>query len=208
MLFTCPRCHYTFASADRPALCPDCGHNRVIPSTDVEYDRFYESTLAVLREEAEPGMSADERNWTRVLLCLNRPRASYFTAAFLRGHILDATPEITLDTYKSMRWEFLRKVSEERSALAADKIVEPEYMLRDDAGAPVVADWERFGPALRTLYTFETADPHAVPGADAVQAISLERITENPTEAYSRFIRAWLGLVSESSLRRAGFTQE
>ena len=53
------------------------------------------------------------------------------------------------------------------------------------------------------LRACQTDDLHAVPGVDAVQAISLERITDNPSEAYTIFIRAWLGLVTESSLRRA-----
>ena len=135
-------------------------------------------------------MSTDERNWTRILLYLNRPRASYFTTSFLRGHILDATPEIALDTYKSMRWEFLRKVNEDKAALAVDGIVEPEYMLRDDDARPVVTGWDSFGSALKTLYSLEMADKNLVPGIDAVQAINLERITDNPTEAYTRFIRA------------------
>lgn len=147
-------------------------------------------------------MSTDERNWTRILLYLNRPKASYFTTSFLRGHILDATPEIALDTYKSMRWEFVRKVNEDKAALAVDGIVEPEYMLRDDNERPVVTGWDSFGSALKTLYSLEVADKNLVPGIDAVQAINLERITDNPTEAYTRFIRAWLGLASESSLRR------
>ena len=135
-------------------------------------------------------MSTDERNWTRILLYLNRPRASYFTTSFLRGHILDATPEIALDTYKSIRWEFLRKVNEDKAALAVDGIVEPEYMLRDDDARPVVTGWDSFGSALKTLYSLEMADKNLVPGIDAVQAINLERITDNPTEAYTRFIRA------------------
>ena len=146
-------------------------------------------------------MTTDERNWASVLLYLNRPRASYFTVSFLRNHILDATPEITLDTYKSMRWEFVRAVNEDKGQLVSEGIVEPEYMLRDDQGEPVVSGWEMFGSALRTLYSFSGDDPHAVPGVDAVQAINLERITDNPSDSYIRFLRAWLGLVSESTLR-------
>ena len=61
---------------------------------------------------------------------------------------------------------------------------------------------EKYGGALRTLYALQTIDAHAVPGVDIVQAISLERITDNPSQAYTNFVRAWLGLVSESSLRR------
>ena len=203
MLYTCPRCHYTFASADKPVICPDCGHRGPAPSTEVEFDRFYSARLDQLREQCSPSMSVDERNWTRILLYLNRPRASYFTTAFLRDHILDATPEIALDTYKSMRWEFVRLVKAEKEALVQDGVTEPEYMMRDRDGHPLVTGWDRFGGALRTLYGFETDDLHAVPGVDAVQAISLERITDNPSEAYTIFIRAWLGLVTESSLRRA-----
>ena len=203
MLYTCPRCHYTFASADKPVICPDCGHRGPAPSTEVEFDRFYSARLDQLREQCSPSMSVDERNWTRILLYLNRPRASYFTTAFLRDHILDATPEIALDTYKSMRWEFVRLVKAEKEALVQEGVTEPEYMMRDRDGHPLVTGWDRFGGALRTLYGFETDDLHAVPGVDAVQAISLERITDNPSEAYTIFIRAWLGLVTESSLRRA-----
>lgn len=145
-------------------------------------------------------MSVDERNWTSILLYLNHPRASYFTVSFLRGHILDATPEITLDTYKSMRWEFVRAVNEDKKALADEGIVEPEYMLRDDQGEPLITGFDMFGSALRTLYSFQIDDPHTVPGVDAVQAINLERITENPSDGYIRFLRAWLGLVSEATL--------
>lgn len=202
MLFTCPRCHYTFPSAERPASCPDCGHRSPVPSSDLEFDKYYSTKLDMLREEALPSMTPDERNWTSVLLYLNHPRASYFTVSFLRGHILDATPEITLDTYKSMRWEFVRAVNEDKKALADEGIVEPEYMLRDDQGAPMVAGWEMFGSALRTLYNFEIVDANIVPGVDAVQAINLERITENPSDGYIRFLRAWLGLVSEATLRQ------
>ena len=201
-LYTCPRCRYTFQSPDKPAACPDCGHLGPALSTEIEFDRFYRAQLDALRERCAPSMSVDERNWTTILLYLNQPRASYFTIDFLRGHILDATPEIALDTYRSMRWEFIRKVNEDKAALMAEGVAEPEYMLRDGQGRPMVADWEKYGGALRTLYALQTIDAHAVPGVDIVQAISLERITDNPSQAYTNFVRAWLGLVSESSLRR------
>ena len=202
MLYTCPRCHYTFVSADAPKSCPDCGHQSPTPSTDTEFNVFYLSKLSLLRDDAAPDMTRDERNWTTILLYLNRPRASYFTIYFIHDHILNATPEIVLDTYKSMRWEFIRKVTEDKKALTDEGIAEPEYMLRDDQGEPMVYGWEHFGGALKALYRLEIEDGHAIPDVADVQGINLERITDNPSDGYIRFMRAWLGLVSESTLRK------
>lgn len=195
-LYTCPRCRYTFPSTDRPTVCPDCGHRSPALASEVDFDRFYSARLSTLREELAPEMTPDERNWIRVLLCLNHPRASYYTVAFLRDHVLEATPEMALDTYKSLRWEFIRKVNESRDDLKREGIVEPNYLLRDSSGHPRVIGWEVFGLPLKTLYTFEVEDPHAVPGLEALQAIDLEKVTTDPSGAYTRFLRAWLDLAS------------
>ena len=202
-LYTCPRCHNTFSSADKPTICPDCGHRSPGLSSDMDFDKYYSTRLSSIRDITSPSMTVDERNWTRVLLYLNKPRASYFTISFIDDHILEATPELALDTYKSMRWEFIKAVRRDKEELISVDIVEPEYMLRDGSGHPLITGWEYYGGALRTLYGFEgQLDPHTVPNIGAVKAIDLDRITTNPSDGYTKFLRAWLGLVTESTWRK------
>ena len=75
-LYTCPRCHYTFPSVEKPGACPDCGHKRIVPATDFEFNRFYAEKLDLMRTAKADGMSVDERNWSRVLLLLNVPNTN------------------------------------------------------------------------------------------------------------------------------------
>ena len=196
-LYTCSRCHYTFPSVDKPGICPDCGHKRIVPATDFEFNRFYATKLDLLLADFSAAMTTDERNWCRVLLLLNVPKASFYTSFFLREHILEGNAAHALDMYKGYRWEFKRRIKEERIALHLEGYQEPKFLLRDEGGAPVVRDWEYYGAALRVLYSFELADPHKAPNLRTVDSIDLDYISQMPTTAYFDFLRAWLDLVKD-----------
>lgn len=197
MLYTCPRCYYTFSSAEQPAACPECGHARPVPASSIEYDQPYWSRLNALRERALVGMSRDERNWTAVLMFLSHPKATFYTASFLKSHVLEATAEICLDTYKSLRWDFIRRVKEDEAELASAGIQTPEVLMRDIDGNPLIPHWNRYGLALQTLYGFELEDAHAVPNLGSIKAINLDRITTQPGDAYIAFLRNWLALTGD-----------
>ena len=95
-LYTCPRCHYTFPSVEKPGACPDCGHKRIVPATDFEFNRFYAEKLDLIRTVKADDMSVDERNWSRILLLLNVPKASFYTSFFIKQHILEGDAEHAL----------------------------------------------------------------------------------------------------------------
>jgi len=197
MLFTCARCHYTFPSPDKPSICPDCGHSRVLPASDLDFNRFYTSKLSLLREDHTPSMTADERNWTSVLLFLNPPKASFYTAFHLKHYVLEAEPALRLDTYKAFRWEFTKRVKEDRIALQLEGHREPKVLMRLDDGTPVIKGWEFYGAALRTLYGFELEDEHKVPNVRTINKIGLEQIAENPSPAYEQFLWDWIEAVKD-----------
>lgn len=196
-LYTCPRCHYTFPSVEKPGACPDCGHKRIVPATDFEFNRFYAEKLDLIRTVKADDMSVDERNWSRILLLLNVPKASFYTSFFIKQHILEGDAEHALDMYKGYRWEFKRRVKDERIALQLEGHQEPKFLLRDDTGAPVVRGWEYYGPALKTLYSFELKDEHKAPNLRTVDKIDLDMIAQMPSTAYFDFLRAWLDLVKD-----------
>ena len=197
VLFTCPRCHYSFPSATTPTVCPDCGHNRVVPSSDLEFNAYYSSKLSMLHDDHASGMTSDERNWTSILLFLNPPKASFYTSSHLKHYVLEAEPALRLDTYKAFRWEFRRRVKEDRIALHLEGYKEPKTILRSDDGTPVVRGWEYYGTALRTLYSFEMADPHKVPNLGTINKIDLEMIANEPTAAYEQFLWNWIEAVKD-----------
>lgn len=197
MLFTCPRCRYTFISPDKPSTCPDCGHPRPLPSTDLEFDKYYKSKLALLRDEAAPNMTMDERNWTKVLLFLNVPKASFYTAFHLKTYVLEAEPALRLDTYKAFRWEYTRCVKQDRIALQLEGYREPKVLMRLDDGTPIVKGWESYGSALRLLYSFELEDTHKVPNLGTINRIDLELISESPSASYEQFLWAWIEAVKD-----------
>jgi hypothetical protein len=153
--------------------------------------------LDLLFVDFSASMSTDERNWCRVLLLLNVPKASFYTSFFLREHILEGDAAHALDMYKGYRWEFKRRIKEERIALHLEGYQEPKFLLRDEGGAPVVRGWEYYGAALRVLYSFELADPHKAPNLRTVDSIDLDYISQMPTTAYFDFLRAWLDLVKD-----------
>lgn len=196
-LYTCSRCHYTFPSVDKPGVCPDCGHKRIVPASDFEFNRFYSTKLDLFLADFSPSMTTDERNWCRVLLLLNVPKASFYTAFFIRQHILEGDAGHALDMYRGYRWEFKRRIKEDRIALQLEGYQEPKFLLRDDTGAPVVKGWEYYGAALRVLYSFELTDPHKTPNLRTVDRIDLEKIAQMPTTTYFDFLRAWLDLVKD-----------
>ena len=196
-LYTCSRCHYTFPSVDKPGVCPDCGHKRIVPATDFEFNRFYATKLELLFADFSASMSTDERNWCRVLLLLNVPKASFYTSFFLRENILEGDAAHALDMYKGYRWEFKRRIKDDRIALQLEGYQEPRFLLRDDTGMPVVKGWEYYGAALRALYSFKLSDPHKAPNLRTVDSIDLEKIAQMPTTAYFDFLRAWLDLVKD-----------
>jgi len=142
-------------------------------------------------------MTTDEQNWCRILLLLNVPKASFYTSFFLREHILEGDAGHALDMYKGYRWEFKRRIKDDRAALQSEGYQEPKYLLRNENGAPVVRGWEYYGAALRTLYSFELADPHKAPNLRTVDSIDLKKIAQLPTTAYFDFLRAWLDLVKD-----------
>jgi len=196
-LYACPRCHNIFPSPDKPSACPDCGHRRPLPASEVEFDAFYAKQLAAIREAYAPGMSMDERNWTKVLLFLNKPRASFFTSHLLRNYVLNATPELCVDTYKGYRWEFSRMVKQDRIALQLEGYQESKLLMRREDGTPLVKGWDCYGPALRLLYSFEAVDPHKSPNLGNINGIDLQKIAAEPSEAYRQFLLDWLEAVKD-----------
>lgn len=196
-LYACPRCHNIFPSPDKPSACPDCGHRRPLPASEVEFDAFYAKQLATIREAYAPGMSMDERNWTKVLLFLNKPRASFFTSHLLRNYVLNATPELCVDTYKGYRWEFSRMVKQDRIALQLEGYQESKLLMRREDGTPLVKGWDCYGPALRLLYSFEAVDPHKAPNLGNINGIDLQKIAAEPSEAYRQFLLDWLDAVKD-----------
>ena len=196
-LYACPRCHNIFPSPDKPSACPDCGHRRPLPASEVEFDTFYAKQLAAIREAYAPGMSMDERNWTKVLLFLNKPRASFFTSHLLRNYVLNATPELCVDTYKGYRWEFSRMVKQDRIALQLEGYQESKLLMRREDGTPLVKGWDCYGPALRLLYSFEAVDPHKSPNLGNINGIDLQKIAAEPSEAYRQFLLDWLEAVKD-----------
>ena len=196
-LYTCPRCHNIFPSPDKPSACPDCGHRRPLPASEVEFDTFYAKQLSAIREAYAPGMSMDERNWTKVLLFLNKPRASFFTSHLLRNYVLNATPELCVDTYKGYRWEFSRMVKQDRIALQLEGYQESKLLMRREDGTPLVKGWDCYGPALRLLYSFEAVDPHKAPNLGNINGIDLQKIAAEPSEAYRQFLLDWLEAVKD-----------
>ena len=116
---------------------------------------------------------------------------------FIKKHILEGDADHALDMYKGYRWEFKRRVKEERIALQLEGYQEPKFLLRDDTGAPIIRGWEYYGPALRTLYFFELKDEHKAPNLRTIDTIDLDKISQMPTTAYFDFLRAWLDLVKD-----------
>ena len=196
-LYTCPRCHYTFPSPDKPTACPDCGHQWPMPASDVEFNPFYSGRLARIRAEHAPGMTADERNWTLVLLFLNKPKVSFYTSHLLRHYVLEATAELCLDTYKGFRWEFTHRVKQERIALQLEGFRESRLLMRREDGTPLVKGWDHYGEALRLLYRFEAPDPHKAPNLGNITRIDLEKIARQPSAAYTQFLWDWLDAVKD-----------
>lgn len=196
-LYACPRCHYIFPSPDTPSACPDCGHRRPLPASEVEFNAFYVNRLSRIRSERAPDMSMDERNWTLILLFLNRPKASFYTSHLLRRYVLEATPELCVDTYKGFRWEFTRKVKQDRIALQLEGFRESRLLMRREDGTPLVKGWEHYGDALRLLYSFESKDPHKAPNLGNINGIDLEKIASEPTPAYRQFLLDWLEAVRD-----------
>lgn len=196
-LYTCPRCHNIFPSPDKPTACPECGHLRPLTASEMEFNVFYRNRLSRIRDNHAPSMSMDERNWTRVLLFLNNPKASFYTSHLLRNYVLNATPELCLDTYKGYRWEFTRMVKQDRIALQLEGYRESKLLMRREDGTPLVKGWDCYGPALRLLYSFEAADPHKAPNLGNINGIDLAKIAAEPTEAYQQFLLDWLEAVKD-----------
>ena len=61
-------------------------------------------------------------------------------------------------------------------------------------GSPAVAYWDKYGPALRLLYSFDMDDEHKRPTLWDVNHIDLEKIATEPSEAYQAFLKAWADL--------------
>ena len=196
-LYACPRCHYIFPSPDKPSACPECGHKSPLDASDVEFNTFYTSKLSRLREDRAPAMTMDERNWTLILLFLNRPRMSFYTSHLLRNYVLEATPELCLDTYKGLRWEFTRRVKQDRIALQLEGYKESRLLMRREDGTPLVKGWDFYGQALRLLYSFEATDPHKAPNLGNINRIDLAEIANAPTDAYRQFLLDWIETVKD-----------
>jgi len=196
-LYACPRCHNIFPSPDKPSACPECGHKYPLVASDVEFNTFYTSKLTRLREGHAPAMTMDERNWTLILLFLNKPKMSFYTSHLLRNYVLEATPELCLDTYKGFRWEFTRRVKQDRIALQLEGYKESRLLMRREDGTPLVKGWDSYGPALRLLYSFEATDPHKAPNLGNINRIDLAQIAGAPTEAYRQFLSDWLEAVKD-----------
>jgi hypothetical protein len=196
-LYACPRCHNIFPSPDKPTACPVCGHQRPLPASDVEFNAFYAKRLARIRDEHAPNMTMDERNWTLILLFLNKPKASFYTSHLLRHYVLEATVALCLDTYKAFRWEFSRAVKQDRIALELEGYREAPVLMRSDDGTPLVKGWAHYGEALRLLYSFEAADPNRTPNLGNINGIDLEKIAAEPSPAYRQFLLDWLEAVKD-----------
>ncbi len=57
-----------------------------------------------------------------------------------------------------------------------------------------MADWDKYGPALRLLYSFDMDDEHKRPTLWNVNHIDLEKIATEPSDAYQAFLKAWADL--------------
>ena len=92
--------------------------------------------------------------------------------------------------YRDERLLFNRQLKQDRGLLKALGITEPRFIIRRDDGSPAMADWDKYGPALKQLYSFDMDDEHKRPTLWNVNHIDLEKITTEPSEAYQAFLKA------------------
>ena len=206
-LFKCQKCDYTFTDTSKPIKCPECGRELLREASPAECNSFFSPQIAALREKYGTSMTRDERNWTLILIFLNPPQGRFMWAFLITSYLVENEISGSLDResilyhrrsiYKDERLLFNRQLKLDRKLLNALEITEPKYIMRKDDGSPAVADWEKYGPALRLLYSFELDDPHKRPTLWEVNHIDLEKIATEPSEAYQRFLNEWAELYKD-----------
>ena len=209
-LYKCQKCDHTFTDKYKPIRCPDCGREVLRDATPAEYSSFFTPLIRACREKYSPSMTRDERNWTLILIHMNPPQGGYGWRFLVTAYLMeDGSNHGVGDSggldresilyhrrsiYRDERLLFNRQLKQDRGLLKALDITEPRFILRKDDGSPAVADWDKYGPALRLLYSFDMDDEHKRPTLWDVNHIDLEKITTEPSEAYQAFLKAWADL--------------
>lgn len=208
-LYKCQKCSHTFTDKYKPIRCPECGREALRDASPAEYDSFFTPLIKSLREKYAPSMSRDERNWALILIHMNPPKGGFMWRFLITSYLVENDVSGSLDhesilyhrrsIYKDERLLFNRQLKQDRGMLKALGITEPKYIMRKDDGSPAVADWDKYGAALRLLYGFELDDPHKRPTLWDVNHIDLERVVTEPSEAYQAFLNAWAELYADEN---------
>lgn len=210
-LFKCQKCNHTFTDTSKPIRCPECGREALREASPAECNSFFSPQIVSLRAKYSPSMSRDERNWTQILIHMNPPQSGYGWRFLVTSYLVDDGSDEAgcLDResilyhrrsiYKDERLLFNRQLKLDRKLLSALDITEPKFIMRKDDGSPAVADWDKYGEALRVLYSFELDDPHKRPTLWDVNHIDLEKIVTEPSEAYKGFLTEWAELYKDEA---------
>ena len=152
-------------------------------------------------------MSRDERNWTLILIHMNPPKGGFMWRFLITSYLVENEVSGSLDRetllyhrrsiYKDERLLFNRQLKQDRGLLKTLGITEPKYIMRKNDGSPAVADWDKYGAALKVLYIFELDDPHKRPTLWDVNHIDLERMVTEPSEPYQDFLNEWADLYKD-----------
>ena len=209
-LYKCQKCDHTFTDTFKPIRCPGCGREVLRDATPAEYDSFFTPLIKSLWEKYSPSMSLDERNWTQILIHMNPPKGGFMWRFLIMSYLVEdgcnhdacEAGGLNRDTilyhrrsiYKDERLLFNRQLKQDRGILKALGITEPRFIMRKDDGSPAVAGWDKYGPALKLLYSFDIGDPHKRPTLWNVNHIDLEKIATEPSDAYQAFLKAWADL--------------
>ena len=207
-LFICQHCEHMFTDNYIHIKCPECGREALRDANPDEYSVFFTPKITALRDQYATAMTRDERNWTKILMATNSPKAGYGWRFFIMAYLIaegDTPSSLPRDAilyhrrriYRDTRWIFNRQLKQDREQLSAMGITEPRYIMRNDDGQPIVANWDAFGPALKILYSFEMDDAHKRPTTWEVNHIDLEKIATEPSEGYMKFLSDWADLYSD-----------
>ena len=206
-LFKCQKCEHMFTDKYKPIKCPECGREALREASPAECNSFFSPLIRACREKYSPSMTRDERNWTLILIHMNPPQGRYMWRFLITSYLVENEISGSLDResilyhrrsiYKDERLLFNRQLKLDRKLLSALGVTEPKFIMRKDDGSPAVADWEKYGAALRVLYSFDMEDPHKRPTLWDVNHIDLEKIATEPSEAYQGFLNEWAELYKD-----------
>ena len=206
-LYKCQKCEHTFTDKFKPIRCPECGREVLHDASPAEYDTFFTPQIKSLREKFSPSMSRDERNWTLILIHMNPPKGGFMWRFLITSYLVENEVSGSLDRetllyhrrsiYKDERLLFNRQLKQDRGLLKTLGITEPKYIMRKNDGSPAVADWDKYGAALKVLCSFELDDPHKRPTLWDVNHIDLERMVTEPSEPYQDFLNEWADLYKD-----------